>query len=286
MYPIIFSTDLNWSQKWPPGPLNRRKSADWRKNPMPECKVSVKLGGGTSNMSAHVRRHHPLLLNKPFGKAKVTSVRNPPGPAPIDSTGADPSASTDSDVDTLTNLRLLTLHQNTKKQMTLGEALKKKETYPPNSNRASDINEKIGRFIVKDLQPFKVVETESFKEVLRNLDPKYNVEKIWNEIHISLKKMICLHGGGHSHGQTSCFKVPTCWPNHLPEKKYEMNSFFSQEDDLVSMLGSRIREIQSLVFFLFDFSFECAWVLLLLLLFVCLFVFGGLLLFPLPAPPF
>ena len=134
-------------------------------------------------MSAHVRRHHPLLLNKPFGKAKVTSVRNPPGPAPIDSTGADFSASTDSDVDPLTNLRLLTLHLNTKeKQMTLGEALKKKETYPPNSNRASDINEKIGRFIVKDLQPFKVVESESFKEVLRNLDPKYNVEKNmkWN----------------------------------------------------------------------------------------------------------
>ena len=44
-----------------------------------ECKAWVKLGGGTSNMSAHVRRHHPLLLNKPFGKAKVTSVRNPPG---------------------------------------------------------------------------------------------------------------------------------------------------------------------------------------------------------------
>ena len=34
MYPIIFSTDLNWSQKWPVGPLNRRKSADRRKNPM------------------------------------------------------------------------------------------------------------------------------------------------------------------------------------------------------------------------------------------------------------
>ena len=70
-----------------------------------ECKASAKLGGGTSNMSAHVRRHHPLLLNKPFGKAKVTSVRNPPGPAPIDSTGAGPSASTDSDVDPLTNLK-------------------------------------------------------------------------------------------------------------------------------------------------------------------------------------
>ena len=43
-----------------------------------ECNASVKLGGSTSNMSAHVCRHHPLLLNKPFGKAKVTSVRNPP----------------------------------------------------------------------------------------------------------------------------------------------------------------------------------------------------------------
>ena len=70
-----------------------------------ECKASVKLGGGTSNMSAHVRRHLPLLLNKPFGKTKVTSVRNPPGPAPIDSTGAGPSASTDLDVDPLTNLK-------------------------------------------------------------------------------------------------------------------------------------------------------------------------------------
>ena len=70
-----------------------------------KCKASVKLGGGTSNMSAHVCHHHPLLLNKPFGKAKVTSVRSPPGPAPIDSTGAGPSASTDSDVDPLTNLK-------------------------------------------------------------------------------------------------------------------------------------------------------------------------------------
>ena len=161
-------------------------------------------------MSAHVCRHHPLLLNKPFGKAKVTSVRNPPGPAPIDSTGAGPSASTDSDVDPLTNLKTSDAAPKHKKQMTLGEALKKKETYPPNSNRASDINEKIGRFIVKDLQPFKVVQSESFKEVLRILDPKYNVEKILNEFHISLKKMICLHDGGHSQGQTSCFEVPTC----------------------------------------------------------------------------
>ena len=145
-----------------------------------ECKASVKLGGGTSNMSAHVSRHHPLLLNKPFGKAKVTSVRNPPGPAPIDSTGAGLSASTDSDVDPLTNLKTADAapkHTHTHK-MTLGEALKKKETYPSNSKRASDINEKIGRFIVKDLQPFKVVESESFKELLRILDPKYNVEKI------------------------------------------------------------------------------------------------------------
>ena len=44
-----------------------------------ECKASVTLGGGTSKMSAHVRHHHPLLLNKPFGKVKVTSVRNLPG---------------------------------------------------------------------------------------------------------------------------------------------------------------------------------------------------------------
>ena len=27
---------MNWSQKWPVGPLNWRKSADWRKNPMSE----------------------------------------------------------------------------------------------------------------------------------------------------------------------------------------------------------------------------------------------------------
>ena len=114
-----------------------------------ECKASVKLGGGTSNMSAHLRRHQPLLLNKPFGKAKVTSVPNQPGPAPIDSTGAGPSASTDTDVDPLTNLKTFDAAPKHKKQMMLGEALKKKETYPPNSKRASDINEKIGRFIVR-----------------------------------------------------------------------------------------------------------------------------------------
>ena len=80
-------------------------------------------------MLAHVRRHHPLLLNKTFGKVKVTSVRNPPSPAPIDSTGAGPSASTDSDVDPLTNLKASDAAPKHKIQMTLGEALKKKETY-------------------------------------------------------------------------------------------------------------------------------------------------------------
>lgn len=38
-----------------------------------ECKASVKLGGGTSNLNAHIRRHHPLLLLKPA---------KPAGPAP------------------------------------------------------------------------------------------------------------------------------------------------------------------------------------------------------------
>lgn len=38
-----------------------------------ECKASIKLGGGTSNLNAHIRRHHPLLLLKPA---------KPAGPAP------------------------------------------------------------------------------------------------------------------------------------------------------------------------------------------------------------
>ena len=154
-----------------------------------ECKASVKLGGGTSNMSAHVRRHLPLLLNKPFGKMKITSVRNLPGPAPIDSTGAGPSASTDSDVDPLTSLK------------------------------TSDAA------------------------------PKHTHKK---------KKQ----------------KTNDTW------RSTQWISFFPQEDVLVSMLGSRIREIRSLVSFLFDFSFVCVCGgFFFVCLFVCLFFC------PPPPPP-
>ena len=69
---------MNWSQKWPVGPLNRWKSADLRKNPMSEdCSVRVNTFLTCSTLSQHtlsrgifvqhivllIRFHHGIHVN-------------------------------------------------------------------------------------------------------------------------------------------------------------------------------------------------------------------------------
>lgn len=113
-----------------------------------DCKASVKLGGGTSNMTAHIRRHHPLLLNKALSvkpKVGLKEVKSSSSAVSVDAS----SSSADLDVVWLSS-DVASTAPKTLKQITLGEAIKKKDTYPANSQRASQINEKIGKFIVKD----------------------------------------------------------------------------------------------------------------------------------------
>ena len=117
-----------------------------------ECKATVKLGGGTSNLSQHMRRHHPALMFRDRERRSVASAE----PGTSSSTCGTASKP---------------------KQMTLTDFGQSggAKPYPNNSQKCKTVNEKVARFIVKDLQPFRVVESQAFKGLVAELDPRYKI---------------------------------------------------------------------------------------------------------------
>ncbi|KAK7465991.1 hypothetical protein BaRGS_00037428 [Batillaria attramentaria] len=109
------------------------------------CQTTVKTAGGTSNMNAHIRRHHPQLLSA----SSATHSDSSQTEAPVVK----------------------------QRQQTLPEAFQaqaaKKTKYPANSPRAKDITQKLAIFIVKDLRPYTLVENKQFRSLLAALDERY-----------------------------------------------------------------------------------------------------------------
>ncbi len=103
-----------------------------------KCRAEVKYSGGTTNLSSHIRRHHPGI--------DVSA-------SPI-STGVKPVF-------------------HTSKPRTIADAFG--QTYGSNSPKAQDVTTKIARFIIKDLRPYRIVESVEFKEMIKALDPRYKV---------------------------------------------------------------------------------------------------------------
>ena len=64
--------------------------------------------------------------------------------------------------------------------------LAQRTIYTRGSTRAKAITDKIARFIVKDLQPFRIVESTEFRGLVHCLDPRYKVpnRKQFSEITI------------------------------------------------------------------------------------------------------
>ena len=63
-------------------------------------------------------------------------------------------------------------------QLRLLEALGFKNKYSRSSTRHADNTRSIGGFISKDMRPFSVLENRGFVDIIRVLDPKYNMPGI------------------------------------------------------------------------------------------------------------
>uniref|UniRef100_A0A3B4FMZ3 BED-type domain-containing protein n=1 Tax=Pundamilia nyererei TaxID=303518 RepID=A0A3B4FMZ3_9CICH len=98
------------------------------------CRMKIKYSGNTTNMRAHLTRHHPKIALTADGKAssKSAPLKNQP---------------------TLDTLSLAKLS--------------------PNSERAKKITQSITYFICKDLRPYNIVENEGFSYMIKTLEPRY-----------------------------------------------------------------------------------------------------------------
>ncbi|KAM9350016.1 E3 SUMO-protein ligase ZBED1 [Symphorus nematophorus] len=103
------------------------------------CKYCARLiayaNGNTSNMSVHLRRHHPSVT--------LDSARR---------RGGEPGRAA---------------------QLLLPAAFK--QTYNDESDRAKAITKALGCFIAKDMQPYAVVEGAGFQCMIKALEPRYKI---------------------------------------------------------------------------------------------------------------
>ena len=118
------------------------------------CKALLKHSGNTTNMKTHLSRHHSTHSTTPTTTAKRNEATSPSQ-----------------------NLTKTTVESNKKKasQQTLQECMKKQEKYPINSPRAQAIAKQIGVFLCQDLHPLSTVERPGFENLMRVVDPKYDV---------------------------------------------------------------------------------------------------------------
>ena len=117
-----------------------------------ECHATVRCtGGGTSNLSTHVRRHHP--------SATITASACDTSTIPSSFPKREPNS---------------WKSQGNMTQPTLDFMVADTRKYPKDSKRAAEITHRIARFIIKDLRPYRIVDTPEFRDMLRTLDPRYH----------------------------------------------------------------------------------------------------------------
>ena len=61
------------------------------------------------------------------------------------------------------------------KQTTLTQAFDKGTPYDKSSKRWKEVTEAVTFYLAKDMVPFKTVENEGFKRLLKVVDPRYEV---------------------------------------------------------------------------------------------------------------
>ena len=116
------------------------------------CNVTVKTSGGTTNLTTHLRRHHPLLLSPPLKKI----ASNASGPS---------SASGVSSCEVPQSPQLPSIYRQRSMHL----------KYDSKSVKAAAITKNIANFIIKDLRPFRIVDAPEFRHLISSLDPRYSM---------------------------------------------------------------------------------------------------------------
>ena len=109
------------------------------------CRKSILArGGNTSNLSSHLRNHHPKEY------AAVTKAKE-------------------------SKKKLPTERFYKTKQATLLATIERKQPYPTSSKRAQEITNALSQFIAKEMMPFNIVERPGFQRLLQKLDDRYEI---------------------------------------------------------------------------------------------------------------
>lgn len=98
------------------------------------CHTNVKYSGNTTNLRAHLKRHHP---DKVTGEPTASKLRRDPKQTMLDSDG-------------------VCSHK-----------------FPSTSPRSQKITESISYFICQDLRPYSVVENAGFRRMVNAMEPRY-----------------------------------------------------------------------------------------------------------------
>lgn len=172
-----------------------------------KCKMDIRYSGGTTNLNTHLNRHHKINLQQGSSKSGTSS--------------------------------------STVKQPTIMSSFGQTSKYKPTSQRYKDITQAVGKFIVKDLRPFSVVSNDGFKDMIRVLDPRYDlpsrtyfsetvIPNMYNErvgyVKSCLKEStIALTTDGWTSRSTQSYITVTC--SHIT-KDWELKSFVLQTREL------------------------------------------------------
>lgn len=112
------------------------------------CGKEYKTSGNTSNLHDHLRRFHPGL-----------EIKNPDSSTPaVCAEGNDPAASS-----CKSNMISIASH------------FKSTVLYDSNSKRKAEIDKALIEMIVKDVQPYNIVDNEGFVQYTQVLDPNYKL---------------------------------------------------------------------------------------------------------------
>ena len=123
-------------------------------------------------MKTHMHRHHPSLLCLPRSKltipwksASITTAETPALPE-VQHAGKSTARSTVVSVTASTSML---------KQASLFESMRQSKPYSSNSEKAQNVTQKIATFIVKDMRPYSLVDSKAFRDMIKALDPRYQV---------------------------------------------------------------------------------------------------------------
>lgn len=201
------------SKVWENFQLKKRKSSGKIQEGIAlckKCKMEVRYSGGTTNLNTHLTRHHKMILQP----------------------GASKSGS-------------MTSAESTVKQPSIMKAFGQASQYKPTSQRYKDITQAVGKFIVKDLRPFSVVSNDGFKDMVRVLDPRYDlpsrtyfsetvIPNMYNDVVQQVKS--CLKGSsvalttdGWTSRSTQSYVTITC--SHITER-WTLKSYVLQTREL------------------------------------------------------